>query len=670
MWYSQRFRRHLCDMHIDDWDASFLSRFSPEEYVRNLETAHINNAMLYLQSHVGLCYFPTKTGKMHGALRGREDLLLRTLQLCHDRNIKVTGYYSINYNTYEHDRHPEWRMRAADGLSRREHGPEDDQCRYGLCCPNHEEYRAFVLAQIDEMLDYFPVDAMFFDMPFWLHTCYCDKCRARWATEVGGEMPIDPLPGSPEHDALLTCKYRWMGEWALQITSYVKAKQPDLPIEFNYANAVAGDSENGCGDLVNQASDYAGGDLYGGMLEHSFTCKFYYGATRNQPFEYMFSRCKPALRVHTLTKSEDEMKTSVAITAAHHGATLVIDAIDPVGTMDARVYERFGKMFDLQMPYEPWFRGTMVEDMGVYFGIHSKCSRPGEDWNSKSCAVAAAHALTERHIPYGVTGCWRDLSRYPVLVVPAFSSADAADRQRIEDYARDGGILYLSGARDPQLLADLLDARYAGMTDTRVNYIAPGEELADIFGWFNRDYPLPYEGTVPIVEGIDPAWVKATLTKPYTGPDTVQFASIHSNPPGIATDIPMIVIRPVGKGWVIWSAAPLESVDMDEYRDLFVDLLLHVRGDAPFSLACDGGRSVECTLFRGEDEMIVHAVSMCDGTVNPPVPGFDIRILCETAPCRVTLLPEETEVPFRYEDSRVIFRARELHIMDAYRIEF
>lgn len=35
MWYKNNFRRHLCDMHIDDWDDAFLSEFSPDEYVEN-----------------------------------------------------------------------------------------------------------------------------------------------------------------------------------------------------------------------------------------------------------------------------------------------------------------------------------------------------------------------------------------------------------------------------------------------------------------------------------------------------------------------------------------------------------------------------------------------------------------------------------------------------------
>lgn len=59
-------------MHIDDWHDGFLSEFSPEVYVENLKTAHVTNAMIYLQSHAGLCYYSTKVGVMHRAYRGKE----------------------------------------------------------------------------------------------------------------------------------------------------------------------------------------------------------------------------------------------------------------------------------------------------------------------------------------------------------------------------------------------------------------------------------------------------------------------------------------------------------------------------------------------------------------------------------------------------------------------
>ena len=54
-WYQKNYRRNLVDMHIEDWDESFLSEFDPEEYVRMLKRANVTCAMVYANSHVGLC---------------------------------------------------------------------------------------------------------------------------------------------------------------------------------------------------------------------------------------------------------------------------------------------------------------------------------------------------------------------------------------------------------------------------------------------------------------------------------------------------------------------------------------------------------------------------------------------------------------------------------------
>lgn len=114
-WYENNYRRHLCDMHIADWDDSFLSKFSADDYYENLKRANVSCAMLYYQSHAGLCYYPTKTGKMHKSFIGREHEMRRLTDMCRDGGISVVGYYSLNYNTWAHDEHPEWRMIEADG---------------------------------------------------------------------------------------------------------------------------------------------------------------------------------------------------------------------------------------------------------------------------------------------------------------------------------------------------------------------------------------------------------------------------------------------------------------------------------------------------------------------------------------------------------------------------
>lgn len=681
MWYSNLYRRHLMDMHIDDWDETFLSRFSPEEYVENLKRADINVAMLYYQSHAGLCYYPTKIGVMHRAFVGREDMMLRVEQLCRAAGIKTVGYYSPIYNTREHDRHPEWRLVEPSGLSRREKGEgggtamafaSTQLARYGLCCPNNMEYRQFVFAQIDEMLNYFSPDGMFFDMPFWPGGgCYCRWCRDRWAREEGGEMPVLPGAKSPDFTRFSTKKFDWMDEFVGAVVDHVKKRNPALSVEFNHASAVASGTGCGCGEGIAKRIDYSGGDLYGSTLSQSVACKLYYGNTKNQPYEYMFSRCKPSLRTHTMTKSQNEMRTSMAVTAANHGATLVIDAIDPVGTMDRRVYEEIGRAFSFVKPYEPYFRGKPVADVGVYYGVRSRHDvgndpRNNQTFPSIRCVSNVAKTLTEHHIPYGITGNWASLE-YPYLIAPVLKDTEV-DVERLVDYVREGGTLYFSGADQPTLLKELVGGELAGYTAENKVYVAPKKRHESKFLGFNAEYPLFMDRTsAPIVKGVDRKSVVATITLPYTAPDSNAFSSIHSDPPGRATQMPAVVIRSYGRGKVIWSALPIEGVEMEDYGEILLSLLLGNKRD--FAVRTDAPEDVEITLFRGGDEILASAVLLSDRVRERAVPSFRLSIKCEREPKAVRLLPDGAPIKFSYKKGYVTFRARTLRIFDMYSIE-
>ena len=680
MWYEKNYRRHLADMHIDDWDGSFLSRFSPEEYVENLRTARVTNAMIYLQSHAGLCYFPTKVGVMHSAFSGKEDMIRRTVDLCHNEGIAVSGYYSLIYNTREHDRHPEWRMLMANGRSRRENGDTKGsgqildfasvkQGRYGLCCPNSIPYRRFVYAQIDEMLDYFTLDGFFFDMPFWAHTCYCDNCRKRFMAELGYEMPVNP--SSPrEYKDILAKKYQWMGEFIQSVTDYVKSKAPGLSIEHNFASGIAGNSDNGCGEEVARACDFLGGDLYGGMINHSLACKFYKNITRNAPFDYMFSRCKPALRSHTLTKTEDEMRAEIMLTAAHHGATMVIDAIDPVGTFDKRVYERIGRVFAEQEAYEPYFTGEMVEDIGLYYSIKSRFNTDGEHYENKVSAIETARTLIAEHIPFGVTGSYHRLEDYKALILPMLGDPELGDTDRILCYIKNGGKAYISGGASPEMLERLTGIRLRDRCEEKSIYIAPTEAGKEFFLDFNEKYPLPFDGTAPIAELPTGCEVLATLTLPYTSPRERRFASIHSDPPGRATDIPLVVRKRIGKGEVIWSAVPIEAIGIYEYKKIFVSLLGSLTDLDELSFITEGAEEhIEITLFKSEEYMTVNVISTEERAEAKYDRSFGIAVKTEKKPRSVRLLPDGEEISFVYKDGYVSFRALTLKTFDMYMIE-
>ena len=678
MWYSNYYRRHLIDMHIEDWNDEFLSKFSPEEYVENLKIANINYAMVYLQSHVGLCYYPTKTGEMHKAFENRPDAIKKVIDLCHKNGIKVMGYYSLIYNTREHDKHPEWRMVTENGKSKRSYNDDSSDkelafqsasgSRYGFCCPNNYEYRDFVYAQIDEMLEYFDCDALFFDMPFFAHTCYCDQCKKKFIEMFNIQIPENPIVGDEGYLKLIQFKQSTMGDFISSVTKHIKQIAPDMPVEYNFASSLVSGSFNGCGYEVANASDFLGGDLYGDQYNHSFVCKYLKANSKNQPFENMISRCKPALQTHTLSRTLDEIKTSMAITMAHHGASLVIDAIDPCGTMDKRVYSRFGEAFNFEKQYEKYFYGDMIEDIGIYWGFKSFIKR--DDISSKTGCMGASKTLTSHHIPHGICGRLSCLEKYKAIIAPYFSSIETEDEQRIEAYVKNGGVIYFSGFGNIEFFEKLTGNRFVEKDKQKYLYVSPTDKWAHAFGEFTQKYPLPFtvNDPTPIVES-DTSEVIATLSYPYTRFNETRFAAIHSNPPGIQTDIPAITVNCYGKGYVVWSALPIESIEHPEYGNILLNILQNVK-PIESSIKSNAPGNVEITAFKSDDDITVNAVILNNESYEVSTYPFNISVKCENKPEAVILLPNEENITFTYEDGYVNFETKKLKTFDMYMIKF
>lgn len=677
MWYQNSFRRHLCDMHIDDWDPTFLSKFDPKIYVQNLKRAHVQNAMLYFQSHVGLCYYPTQSGKMHHAFTGREDAMRRLVDLCHENGITVTGYYSLIYNTLEHDRHPEWRMVDENGYSRRERlGISADMeftdnlkaPRYGFCCPNNPAYRAFVKAQIEEMAAYFPtVEGMFYDMLFWPHPCYCDACRARWADEVGGEIPT--VENWQDERWLLHMKKRreWMGEFAQWVTDLTKSLLPHVSVEHNVAKSALPDGTvSNCEEVV-AACDYAGGDLYRDIYSQSFACKFYRSITKNQPFEYMFSRCAPKLSAHTQIKSVDIMRATVGLTTAHHGASLAIDAIDPIGTMDCRVYDRLGEIFGDLSSLEAHLTGKPIAEIGLYYSLKSKFNANGEPYTNYIGTTNTIRYLIEENLLCDVTGTFADFSKYPLIIASCLTDEDAEDNTRLFDYVQNGGTLYLSGGDCKKLLHTFFGAEITGRTTESVVYISPKAEISDAFGYFNADYPLHFDGTAPIAIGIDPSCVLATVTLPYTRQGIKEFASIHSNPPAFKTEIPAVATVRCGKGRVIWSALPLECGDLYDYKRIFLSLL---RPYLTCILTSDAPDDVEITAFETEHGILLHTVHLNTKEFARRIGSYSISIHTSKCPKSIRALPQDDCIPFVFQENTVTFTVHHDQILHTFEIQY
>jgi beta-galactosidase GanA len=333
----------------------------------------------------------------------------------------------------------------------------------------------------------------------------------------------------------------------------------------------------------------------------------------------MTCRCNKKLREHTISKPELDLEAEVMLTAAHHGASLIIDAIDPDGGLDSRTYERLGKVFEKQIPYEKYMdKGTMYAETAVYFDSTTQFSGDGKAYN-KECAIRAGRTLIEEHIPVKViaNGSMEDLSQYQMIIAPALEDFNNLEILKFIDYVKEGGTLYLSGKSDSRLLQAFFGGKVTGETygnspfkrvwkgyDEVQAYVMPTDEkYAEYFGEFNQTYPLPIIYKLPIMENYQ-GEVKAKIILPYTDPDDhTVYASIHSNPPAKETEIPAVIEKNYGKGKVIWSAATLENDDRENFKEIFTAI---VKANVCQKIKLQASKYVESVIFQDGENYYVN----------------------------------------------------------------
>lgn len=688
-WFDGLYRRNLVDMHIEDWNEEFLSQFDPVHYASLLKKAEVQVGMIYANSHVGLCNWPTRTGHMHRGLKGR-DILGETIAECEKRDIRVVVYYSLIYNNRAYDDHPEWRIRDRQGRASRESGGPAGflSRRYGVCCPNNEEYRNFVRAQIDEICEAYDFAGMFFDMNFWPDFCYCDACRARYDSEVGGEIPTvvnfqDPMWVTFQHK-----REEWIAEFGVMASNHAKSQKPGISTEHNAAALLAG--WTGANTLrMLDAIDYTGGDLYGGTLSESFICKYFASVTPHMPFEYMVPRCYPTLRDHTTSKPSDMIEQQAFYALAHNGSFLFIDAIDPTGRLDPALYARVGDIFKKHAAYEPYLGGELDADVAVYYSLDSKVDTeaPSVEVGSPGAfrfagnsphfdgSLGAVRSCIEHNVPFSVIGAPRlaSLHRYQVVVLSDMHAINEKERSSFLRFVEGGGTLYLSGMSG-RFFQDEIGISWQGRIDQPVSYVKPTANAPAALAVIRPEAPLGvYEAQRQVsVQGDVDVW--ATITLPYTdssdipndqivqiptGPEvlTERFASIHSNPPGVDTDMPAIVRRSFGKGSIVWVAAAIEKPDKHIHKQTFVSLVRGLMSEQA-TWSSDAPPAVEVLVHRQPARNMVVISAVNSQETYPPTTAAGIRVTVNkiSKATRVRELPSGRDLPYETDDDSLTIR--------------
>ena len=682
-WYHNSYRRNLIDMHIPDWNADFFSEFDAAQYVEMLKKANVDTAYIYATSCVGLCNFPTKIGKMHAGLKGR-DVIREITDGCRKAGIRPVLYIN-NWSKWAYDTYPEWRGIAPDGRQSAEY-MFGQPGRYGVLCPN-SPYKEYVLGLVHELMQNYETDGLWIDMILWRMLCTCPHCKARFKAETGHEMPDTVDMTNPVFLEFLHKREQWISQFFDDIRNVVYSYNPDAAVVCNssyHPPVLLGMSL----DFAKQ-TEYIAGDADLGPVR-SFEAKLFNNITKNHPFEFLCSVMDPNLEEHSMLKTEDHLLQLMTSCLAHNGRNGFIDAIDPSGNLNPVVYETMRKVYDQTDKYIPFLETEMemCADVAIYtnFSCYYEPEENGKPLFNKFIsthlvsAPKMAERLVEHNIPFDVVTPFQldKLHKFKALLLSDIFVLSKQEQDALRAYVKNGGNIYVSGrcgvydgmgnTFEQGALSDVLGIKLAGMSDEVKTFIRP-DSVWEQLPQYTQTHPLSCKLKQMLVEADADTKVLGWLTLPIVpSADITKFASAISDPPGVHTDYPSLTEHNFGKGKAIYCAATIENLSGRDQSALFASCVKNLMGDAP-QFVSNAPYPVEVVMYR-QKESGNYVINITNSTL--PIltlPDITVKVKIPENIKAVYTAPDKNEKMYTKDGEYISFEIERLHIFEMIVIE-
>lgn len=144
------------------------------------------------------------------------------------------------------------------------------------------------------------------------------------------------------------------------------------------------------------------------------------------------------------------------------------------------------------------------------------------------------------------------------------------------------------------------------------------------------------------------------ITLPYTDQDGVEFASIHSNPPGVPSDIPAMALADYGEGRVLWSALPIEACEIYDYSDVLLNMFTQFLDFEP-TLTSDASADVEFTLFKDGERYLLSSSLLSENCKARRVGDISVKLKLDITPVSVVKLPSGEPIGFMFSGNEIEF---------------
>ena len=660
----QRFRQVHLDFHTSAQCEDIGADFDPQAFVETLKMGRVDTVNIFAKCHHGYSYYPTVVGTMHPNLKF--DLLGAQIQALHSADIRCPIYVSMKWDDLAGAQHPEWVCVDKNGRAvMRAPGSG----AWGWTTMDVTSgYGETFLAQIEEIAKRYQgeVDG------FWLDICFPVPNYSAW-----GQQRLQEAGVRVDDEAAV---WRYAREQDLaffkRVTSLIRSKVPEASYYFNgTTNVEMGEVIDDVTHIEVESLPTSGGAW--GYLHYPIAAR--QARSYGKEVIGMTGRFHKSWGDFGGLKTQDQLDYEVGTILGAGGRVCVGDQLHPRGVLDPAVYRLRGRAFARLEMLEPWLKDARPAAEVAILALGSPAPALAGIAAYSPDLEGAAQVLLEAGIQFDIVDEQADLKRYGALILPDGSALSADWQHRLREYLSQGGRLVLSGtaALDPETGAFQLEeipAVFRGPVETVPSYIRAdglldGENPPGDPNQIAADYDYVFYEQAYLVEAKPGAVTHGQIRRALFNRTWEHFTSHAHAPVEVGDGSDQINISPaaVQNVSVLYFAAPLFGAyrkhDYWAYRVMAVNAL---RGFLPPALLIPVGPcwvefslTIQPAAADHPARSVVHVTAYHPRRSLQTVPhadqcwptsglGFKLRI--DTAPQRVYLAPEGTDLPYRLED--------------------
>lgn len=636
------YRQIHLDFHTSPLIDRIGSEFDAVSFADTLVKAHVGSINIFAKCHHGMCYYPTKIGRIHPNLHF--DLMGAMIDACHQRGIKCPIYIPIGWEEVSAEEESLLEV-GEDGVAGHKRPFDDGYYKWRKLCLGKRKYIDFVLAQTDEIIDNYNVDGFWYDIVFQSE-CLCPDCIH--------EMKEEGLSPQNKQD-VRKHDFQVVERFMKEVREHVNKRLPEATTFFNMSLA----PDNGCDSqysirrkLVYQTHIEIESLPSGEWGYDHFPLLSNYLNTFPKQLIGMTGKFHKSWGDHGTLKNMAALEFECYRMLANGAKCCIGDQLHPSGKLDPIVYEHIGKIYKKVEEYEPWCKNSeKVNEIGVYL-----CNEPLRDDFTTDKGVM--HMLMELHRPFSFLDQESDFNLFKLIIFPDNILFDETLLLKTKAYLKSGGKILATNksglnVKGTEFALQELNVKFEQMNPYCPSYFNMMPAENDNIEKFN--YVVYEQGTY--VKPVGDVAVLGRIGESYFNRTYDHFSSHCQSPFNKLTGYPVVVY---GKN-AAYIAYPIFHNYMKDgvkvYRDL-VEKVISLLIDEPL-IRTNLPKTAELSIRQQSGRKLVHILHYipqrkCENldTIEDVIPLYNVSIEIKTdkKPRKVYSVSQNEELIFEYKN--------------------